>query len=151
MKKIIALISALLIIVTVPLSASAVSVQSFGSLVGSSCENSGLTGADSSLCSDDGKNETVNKYLKNIINFLLMVVGVLAVIMIIISAIKFATSAGDSGKLTTAKNTLIYSVIGLAVAIASFWIINFVLDQVTPKQAPTTNGTTGGPTVNRPV
>jgi multisubunit Na+/H+ antiporter MnhB subunit len=78
-----------------------------------------------------------------------MVVGVLAVVMIIISAFKFATSAGDSAKLTSAKNTLLYSIIGLVVALASFWIVNTVLDEVGAAKT-TTNGTTGGKTVNTP-
>ena len=148
MNNIVIFIASIGVMALVRLSVHA-SISTFGALVGDSCDDSGLTEKDSSLCSKDAKNQQVDKYLKNIINFLLMVVGVLAVVMIIISAFKFATSAGDSAKLTSAKNTLLYSVIGLAVALASFWIVNTVLKEVGVVKT-TTNGTTGGKTVNTP-
>lgn len=70
--------------------------------------------------------------------------------MIIVSAIKFAASAGDSAKLTSAKNTLLYSIIGLSVALASFWIVNTVLAEVTAPPPSSKPGSTGGNTVNTP-
>lgn len=123
-----------------PVPAGALS-SSFGSLVGDSCDSSGLGGNDSTLCSSAGKNEKVDGFLLNIINFMLYLVGILAVIMIIVSAIKFATSAGNSAKLTSAKNTLLYSVIGLAIAVLSFAIVNLVIAQ---SQKPT-SGSPAGP------
>ena len=150
MKKIGIFIASIGVMALVPLSVHA-SISTFGALVGDSCDDSGLTEKDSSLCSKDAKNQQVDKYLKNIINFLLMVVGVLAVVMIIISAFKFATSAGDSAKLTSAKNTLLYSIIGLSVALASFWIVNTVLAEVTAPPPSSKPGSTGGNTVNTPI
>ncbi|MNY57155.1 hypothetical protein D3C86_1933160 [compost metagenome] len=47
--------------------------------------------------------------------------------MIIVSGIRYATSNGDSSAVTSAKNTLMYSVIGLIVAILAYAIVNFVL------------------------
>ena len=150
MKKIVIFIAAISLVVMAPLSVQAAPL-SFGALVGSSCDAAGMTDKDSSLCDDANKNQEVNKYLKNIINFLLLVVGVLAVIMIIVSAIKFAISAGDSAKLTSAKNTLLYSIIGLSVALASFWIVNTVLAEVTAPPPSSKPGSTGGNTVNTPI
>ena len=150
MKKIGIFIASIGVMALVPLSVHA-SISTFGALVGDSCDDSGLTEKDSSLCSKDAKNQQVDKYLKNIINFLLMAVGVLAVVMIIISAFKFATSAGDSAKLTSAKNTLLYSIIGLSVALASFWIVNTVLAEVTAPPPSSKPGSTGGNTVNTPT
>ena len=66
----------------------------------------------------------------NIINTALMIVGVLAVAMIIFSGISYVTSAGDKAKTTKAKNTLIYSIVGLAVAISAYAIVNFVLSKL---------------------
>lgn len=65
------------------------------------------------------------------VNFLLYAVGVIAVIMIIWGGIKYATSAGDSNKVTSAKNTILYAVIGLIVAIFAFAIVAWINTQAT--------------------
>lgn len=99
-----------------------------GSLVGESCdENSQTTGV---CASDESKNQTVDSTLKNIIDFLLMVAGLLAVVMIIVSGIKIMTSAGDSNKFAAGKKTLLYAVIGLAVSVSAFAIVNLVVAEV---------------------
>ena len=83
----------------------------------------------------NGKNDTVckasgeanmSKLIKNVINILLMVAGVIAVIMIIIGGIRYATSNGDSSSVSAAKNTILYSVIGLVIAIFSYAIVQYV-------------------------
>ena len=58
--------------------------------------------------------------------------------MLIWGGIKYATSAGDSNKVTAAKNTILYAVIGLAVAVLAFAIVNFVVSHLT-------DGTLTGP------
>ncbi|MCL2445045.1 pilin [Candidatus Saccharibacteria bacterium] len=65
-----------------------------------------------------------------IVNVLLFIVGIISVIMLIIGGIKYSTSAGDSGKVTTAKNTIMYAIVGLVVAILAFAIVNFVVDNI---------------------
>jgi hypothetical protein len=54
------------------------------------------------------------------------ILGAVAVIMIVIGGIKYTISQGDSSALTSAKNTILYSVIGLVVAIFATAIIGFV-------------------------
>ena len=66
--------------------------------------------------------------IKTIANILLFILGAIAVVMIIIGGIKYATSNGDSSAITSAKNTILYSVIGLIVAILAYAIVNFILD-----------------------
>ena len=61
-----------------------------------------------------------------VVNWLLFAVGVISVIMLIVGGIKYATSAGDSNKVTSAKNTIMYAIIGLAVAVLAFAIVGFV-------------------------
>ena len=76
------------------------------------------------------KNETgAEDLVKNIINILLTVASVVAVIMIIIGGIRYAISNGDSNQVTAAKNTIMYAVIGLVIAIFAYAIVNFVLFQ----------------------
>jgi hypothetical protein len=66
----------------------------------------------------------------NIVNTMLFLVGVLSVIMIIYGGIQYVISVGDSGKVAKAKNTIIYAVVGLIVAILSYAIVNFVISQL---------------------
>lgn len=83
--------------------------------------------------SDIGGNEGSNAIslesrIKTIVNILLFILGAIAVVMIIIGGIRYATSNGDSSAITSAKNTILYSVIGLIVAILAYAIVNFILD-----------------------
>ena len=50
--------------------------------------------------------------------------------MIIIGGIKYVTSNGDSSGVTSAKNTILYAVVGLVVAVMAYTIVNFVLTNV---------------------
>jgi len=63
----------------------------------------------------------------NITNTALFVIGALSVLMLIYGGILYTVSAGDSGKVTTAKNTIMYAVIGIVVALLAFAIVNFVI------------------------
>lgn len=63
---------------------------------------------------------------KNIVTAALVFVGVVAVFLIILSGIKFITSAGDPKQVEGARNTLTYAIIGLVVVLLSFLIINVI-------------------------
>lgn len=65
-----------------------------------------------------------------IINVVVGVVGFVAVAMIVMGGISFATSQGDTAKTTKARNTILYGVVGLIVALLAFAIVNFVLSNV---------------------
>lgn len=73
---------------------------------------------------------TVESTVPKIINVMLYIVGILAVAMLIFGGIKYATSAGDSSKITAAKHTIMYSIVGLVVALFAFAIVNWVNTQV---------------------
>ncbi|MBQ6147331.1 hypothetical protein IJI70_00600 [Candidatus Saccharibacteria bacterium] len=68
--------------------------------------------------------------IKNIINIILYVVGVLAVVMIIFGGVQYTTSAGDTNKVTKAKNTILYGIVGLVVAILAYAIVNFIVGRI---------------------
>lgn len=61
-----------------------------------------------------------------IVKLLTTIVGILSFVFIIISGFKIVTSSGDSKKLGSATSTLMYAIIGLAIAILAFVIINLV-------------------------
>lgn len=65
---------------------------------------------------------------RTITNVLLFLIGAIAVIMLIIGGIRYTISGGDSTAVTSAKNTILYAVIGIIVALLAFAIVNFVLD-----------------------
>jgi len=69
----------------------------------------------------------LNDIVKLVINIFSLIVGVIAVIMIIVGGIMYATSAGDAGRVKTAKDTILYAVIGIVVAVLAYSIVNFVL------------------------
>ena len=68
--------------------------------------------------------------LNTIVNVAIGVIGFLAVVMIIVGGVQYTTSAGDAAKVTKAKNTIMYGVIGLVVALLAYAIVNFVLANV---------------------
>ena len=63
----------------------------------------------------------------NIINTLIYVIGAIAVIMIVIGGLRYTISGGDSSQINGAKNTILYAVVGLVIALLSYGIVNFVL------------------------
>lgn len=73
-------------------------------------------------------NTDLMSYVKSIINVMLFIVGVLSVIMIIFSGIRYVTAHGDKAQVESAKNTLIYSVVGLVIAIVAWAIVQFVFN-----------------------
>lgn len=86
-------------------------------------------GTASTGCTTDGgaANSKVNQIIKLVINIFSIIVGVVSVIMIIIGGLKYITSAGDSNNVTSAKNTILYAIIGLVVVALAQVIVRFVL------------------------
>jgi hypothetical protein len=76
----------------------------------------------------DEETNTLGARFEDIVNVMLYVLGAIAVIMIVIGGIRYATSGGDSSSIKGAKDTILYAVIGLIVAILAYAIVNFVLD-----------------------
>ncbi len=72
-----------------------------------------------------------------ITNVLLFIVGAIAVIMIVIGGLRYVLSGGNSDQITAAKNTILYAIVGIIVALLAYAAVNFVLTSFTP-------GTTGG-------
>ena len=71
--------------------------------------------------------DNLGDVIKNVTNVLLFIIGAIAVIMIILGGIRYTTSNGDSNQVTAAKNTILYAVIGLVVALLAYAIVNFVI------------------------
>lgn len=68
--------------------------------------------------------------IHNLINILLYIVGVAAVVMMIIGGIRYIVSGGDQQAVTNAKNTILYSIVGLVIAMLAFVAVQYVFNQV---------------------
>ncbi|HUC88234.1 MAG TPA: hypothetical protein VMR95_03750 [Candidatus Binatia bacterium] len=111
------------------LASSKLSVAS--SLIGPQSVNEACAGVDLSStgsCPDTTTN--LNNILSTVISILSIVVGIIAVIMIIIGGLKFITSGGEASKSAGARNTIIYALIGLVVAVLAQVLVHFVLNRV---------------------
>ena len=76
------------------------------------------------------RNQDLMGTLQVIINVVLGLIGFIAVAMIIVGGVQYTTSAGDAAKVTKAKNTILYGVVGLVIAMLAFAIVNFILTNV---------------------
>ena len=71
-------------------------------------------------------NSDISTIFTFVANALIFVIGAVSVIMIILGGLRYVTSNGDSKATASAKDTILYSVVGLVVAIAAFAIVTFV-------------------------
>ena len=86
---------------------------------------SGIGETNNGHCDDSG----VQKTIAAVVNILSLIVGVAAIIVVILSGFKYITSGGEAGKVGNAKSTLIYALVGLAIAAMAQLIVHFVLVQ----------------------
>lgn len=62
-----------------------------------------------------------------VVNTALFIVGAISVIMIVFAGIRYVASAGNTTAVKGAKDTIMYSIIGLVVALLAYAIVNFVI------------------------
>ena len=71
-----------------------------------------------------------NGVFSRITNTVLLIVGLISVIMLVYGGLRYILSGGDSKKVTDAKNTVLYAIIGLIISLLAYAIVNFVLNSV---------------------
>jgi cytochrome bd-type quinol oxidase subunit 2 len=131
-RKIATLLS-MLLLAAVPVTVPAVSYAAVN-IQDKLCDSaSSLTVDGSGICATSTADGTgkINSIIETIVNIFSVLVGVVAVIMIIWGGLRYITSGGDSAKITSAKNTIIYALIGLVVVALAQFIVKFVLAKVT--------------------
>ena len=69
-------------------------------------------------------------FVFNAINTVIFIIGALSVVMIVIGGLRYVLSGGDSAGLKSAKDTIMYALIGLAVALLSFVMVSFVISRL---------------------
>lgn len=86
-------------------------------------------GVENKTCGSSGDGQaSIAKIASTVVNYLSIIVGVIAVIMIIVGGFKYITSGGESGNVSGAKNTLIYAIVGLIIVALAQFIVQFVLN-----------------------
>ncbi len=118
-----------------------ISLRNRGAAIVSGLTTLAVTGSTAMAVSSaqNGLTESVNKdnqtadlfgdnsLFETVVNLLLFLVGAISVIMLIIGGIRYILSAGDQQKVTDAKNTIMYAVIGIVLAVLAWAIVNFLL------------------------
>lgn len=98
-------------------------------------DKTGVCSGDPATKPDFCKDTTVNEnpitgpngIMTKIIQVLAILVGITAVIMLIISGIRLSASGGDPQAVKAARTGVIYSLVGIAVAVAAQAIVTFVI------------------------
>lgn len=68
----------------------------------------------------------IAKIIRNLLTWLLGIVGVIAIIGFVISGIQYLTSAGDEDRMQSAKRNMLYAIIGVVVVLSSFVVIQAI-------------------------
>ncbi len=102
-------------------------------IVNGLCSGANLQLDLNASCNGGGSQQAINK-LNNIIHFIIntlsAIVGVVAVIMIIIGGFRYITSGGTDTSVASAKNTILYAIIGLIIVALAQILVRVVLNKV---------------------
>ncbi len=127
---------------------STVSAQSLGSSKYNSAglfaatDSSAFSGSKDAVCngvglggnacsSSSNGSSSINNIISNVLDILSWIVGIAAVLMIIISGFRIIVSGGDSNSFNSAKNGILYAIIGLVIVAAAQIIVQYVLKSAT--------------------
>lgn len=97
------------------------------------CTGAGGTwNAGTKECDAPGNVKLIGKgsLVTAVTNTLLVVIGAASVIMMIIGGLRYVLSNGDQNAVTAAKNTILYSAIGLIVAMLAYAITSFIVTAI---------------------
>ena len=120
---------------TIILSAVIASFTVFGvasltpSVVSAACTGTAAQCAGQGAGTANTGGNNLNQSIRIVVNMLLFLLGAISVIVIVIAGIKYVTSDGDASKIKSAKDTILYAVVGLIIALLAFAIVNWVISQ----------------------
>ena len=83
------------------------------------CAELGLPNCDAANGGGDG--------IQQLLSIVFLVAGGVATLYLVIGAIKYASSSGDPNNTKSARDTILYAVIGLVVSLSAYAIVNFVV------------------------
>ena len=92
--------------------------------------NSEITSGMNATSAGTSTPTDANVVIKNVTNIMFFIIGAVSVIMLIYGGIRYTTSGGNANSVTAAKNTVIYSIVGLVISIFAYAIVNFIVTNV---------------------
>ena len=125
MKKISTVLVSLLTMFSFAVAPLSTSYASPSDVFTDACKNSN----DPTLCSGS-TGDGLFSVIRTVIQVMLIIGGIIAVIMIIIGGIRYMTSNGDQADVKAAKDTILYSIVGLVVAMGGYAIVTWVVGQL---------------------
>lgn len=119
------------VLFTICLAPLSVSAQAGDASKNAACEAIQAANPDAACGDASESGSNLNDLIELALNLLTLAAGVIAVIMLIVSGLKYITASGDPSNINSAKNTLIYAIVGLVVVALAQIIVRFVLSKAT--------------------
>jgi hypothetical protein len=91
----------------------------------------GLKEIGDTVFGDEEPKNTIPEIIARIIKYLLTFLGVIFLTLIIYGGFIYMTAAGDTEKISTAKDIIISASIGLAIILASYAFTYFIVENLT--------------------
>lgn len=90
-----------------------------------------LTGSPEPNLNDQGLVQVDDStFIDNALNMVWLVLGSISLIVIVLQGIKYTLSGGNSDAVNSARNGIIYALVGLTIALVSWSLLNFAINQV---------------------
>ena len=91
-------------------------------------------GLDTSVIAPEGTQTgaDLRGAITNILNALLILAAIAALVMVVIGGVRYIFSSGDEDQTQSAKNTILYALVGLVVIALAAVAVNFILQAVGP-------------------
>lgn len=87
----------------------------------------GPAGLDPGALPNTGNDDPAAGAVQTILQIVFGISGAIALLIIVISGLRYVLSTGDPGKMSQAKNAIVYALVGLAIALSGFSIVTFVV------------------------
>lgn len=133
------LITGLLTIVTLLLAFNVVAARPVAAVpvIEDICNSTTATGSAPDVCLDDSTTNTdaqnpvlgADGVLTKGIRIFLLVFGITALFVILINAVRMITSQGDPNSTNSARNGLIFAVVGLVIAVVGQFIVSLIVSK----------------------
>lgn len=70
-----------------------------------------------------------NATLQDVLGLIYFIAGILCVLTIVFGGVRYVTSQGDSGGVSSAKNTIMYALVGLLVILVASAVTQFIFSR----------------------
>lgn len=117
-------------VIIVSLPSKAVAFNPFGGTV---CNQTDSAGNKSAVCATDGTKDPISGkdgVITKIADIFALITGIAAIVMIIIGGFEYVRSGGESSKISKAKNTILFAIIGLVVVVVARSIVVLVVSKL---------------------